>query len=140
MSGFRCQFCKGSLTKVHYPKLYNMAHLLPLNVFTASKGSNNYIFFLVHRPNYHCSSCIPVILQNCLHHRLMQHYTICDKIECGGWKPYRFGVNLQKDNRDVAVGCSQIYLASNHCILFCYMSCDVASTCSVRSRGIYDVD
>ena len=45
MSGFRCQFCKGSLTKVHYPKLYNMAHLLSLNVFTASKGSNNYILF-----------------------------------------------------------------------------------------------
>ena len=43
MSGFRCQFCKGSLTKVHYPKLYNMAHLLSLNVFTASEGSNNYI-------------------------------------------------------------------------------------------------
>ena len=42
MSGFRCQFCKGSLTKVHYPKLYNMAYL-SLNVFTASKGSNNYI-------------------------------------------------------------------------------------------------
>ena len=31
--------------KVHYPKLYNMAHLLSLNVFTASKGSNNYILF-----------------------------------------------------------------------------------------------
>ena len=46
MSGFRCQFCKGSLMKVHYPKLYNMAHLLlSLNVFTASKGSNNYILF-----------------------------------------------------------------------------------------------
>ena len=28
--------------KVHYPKLYNMAHL-SLNVITASKGSNNYI-------------------------------------------------------------------------------------------------
>ena len=28
--------------KVHYPKLYNMAHL-SLNVFTAPKGSNNYI-------------------------------------------------------------------------------------------------
>ena len=28
--------------KVHYPNLYNMAHL-SLNVFTASKGSNNYI-------------------------------------------------------------------------------------------------
>ena len=31
--------------KVHYPKLYNMAHLLSLNNFTASKGSNNYILF-----------------------------------------------------------------------------------------------
>ena len=30
--------------KVHYPKLYNMAHL-SLNVFTASKESNNYILF-----------------------------------------------------------------------------------------------
>ena len=34
----------GSLVKVHYPKLYNMGHL-SLNVFTASKGSNNYILF-----------------------------------------------------------------------------------------------
>ena len=32
--------------KVHYPKLYNMAHILSLNVFTASKGSNNYILFM----------------------------------------------------------------------------------------------
>ena len=32
--------------KVHYPKLYNMAHL-SLNVFTASKGSNNYILFYI---------------------------------------------------------------------------------------------
>ena len=39
--------------KVHYPKLYNMAHLLlSLNVFTASKGSNNYVLFL----NHICSS------------------------------------------------------------------------------------
>ena len=36
----------GSLMKVHYPKLYNMAHL-SLNVFTASKGSNNYILFAI---------------------------------------------------------------------------------------------
>ena len=34
MSGFRCQFCKGSLMKVHYPELYNMAHFFSLNVFT----------------------------------------------------------------------------------------------------------
>ena len=33
--------------KVHYPKLYNMAHLLSLNVFTASNGSNNYILFAI---------------------------------------------------------------------------------------------
>ena len=32
--------------KVHYPKLYNMAHL-SLNVLTASKGSNNYILFAI---------------------------------------------------------------------------------------------
>ena len=31
--------------KVYYPKLYNMTHL-SLNVFTASKGSNNYILFI----------------------------------------------------------------------------------------------
>ena len=31
--------------KVHYPKMYNMAHFFSLNVFTASKGSNNYILF-----------------------------------------------------------------------------------------------
>ena len=37
MSGFRCQICKGSLTKVHYPKLYNMAHLLALNVLLLPK-------------------------------------------------------------------------------------------------------
>ena len=29
--------------KVHYPKLYNMAHPLDL-YFTASKGSNNYFY------------------------------------------------------------------------------------------------
>ena len=34
--------------KVHYPKLYNMAHL-SLNVLTASKGSNNYILFIENR-------------------------------------------------------------------------------------------
>ena len=43
MSGFRCRFCKGSLMKVHYPKLYNMAHLFTFNAFTDFKGSNNYI-------------------------------------------------------------------------------------------------
>ena len=37
MSGFRCQFCIGSLTKVHYPKLYNMAHLLAFNVLLLPK-------------------------------------------------------------------------------------------------------
>ena len=37
LSGFRCQFGKGSLTKVHYPKLYNMAHHLALNVLLLPK-------------------------------------------------------------------------------------------------------
>ena len=31
-------FCKGSLMKVHYPKLYNMAHLLALNVVLLPKN------------------------------------------------------------------------------------------------------
>ena len=31
--------------KVHYAKLYNMVHFFFLNVFTASKGSNDYILF-----------------------------------------------------------------------------------------------
>ena len=48
MSGFRCRFCKGSLMKVHYPKLYNMAHLFTFNAFTDFKGSNNYILFAQH--------------------------------------------------------------------------------------------
>ena len=46
MSDFRCQFYNGSLMKVHYPKLHNIAHL-SLNVFTASKGSNNYILIAI---------------------------------------------------------------------------------------------
>ena len=33
--------------KVHYPKLYNMAHFFSLNIITASKGSNNYILFAI---------------------------------------------------------------------------------------------
>ena len=37
MSGFHCQFCEGSLMKVHYPKLYNMAHLLALDVLLLPK-------------------------------------------------------------------------------------------------------
>ena len=37
MSGFRYQFFKGSLTKVHNPKLYNMAHLFALNVLLLPK-------------------------------------------------------------------------------------------------------
>ena len=49
MSGFRCRFCKGSLMKVHYPKLYNMAHLLALNVLLLPKDLtiifiNNYFY------------------------------------------------------------------------------------------------
>ena len=32
--------------KVHYPKLYNIAHICLID-FTASKGSNNYILFAI---------------------------------------------------------------------------------------------
>ena len=44
MSGFRYQFCKGSLIKVHYPKLYNMAHLLALNVLLLPKDLTIILF------------------------------------------------------------------------------------------------
>ena len=47
--------------KVHYPKLYNMAHL-SLNVFTASKGSNNYILIFdindFHDFLFHLETCL----------------------------------------------------------------------------------
>ena len=46
MSDFRCQFCIGSLMKVHYPKLYNMAHLLALNVLLLPKDLT--IIFITH--------------------------------------------------------------------------------------------
>ena len=46
-SSLRNDSLKGSWMKVHYPKLYNMAHLFTLNVFTVSKGSNNYILFAI---------------------------------------------------------------------------------------------
>ena len=41
-SDHECLAFAASFVKGHYPKLYNMAHLFSLNVFTASKGSNNY--------------------------------------------------------------------------------------------------
>ena len=44
MSGFRCRFCKGSMTKVHYPKLYNMAHLLALYVLLLPKDLTIILF------------------------------------------------------------------------------------------------
>ena len=44
MSGFRRWFCKGSLTKVHYPKLYNMAHLLAFNVLLLPKDLTIILF------------------------------------------------------------------------------------------------
>ena len=47
--------------KVHYPKLYNMAHLLSLNVFTASKGSNNYIYY-----NFRTGEC-PTSMEIIIH-------------------------------------------------------------------------
>ena len=50
MSGFRCRFCKGSLMKVHYPKLYNMAHPLALNVLLLPKDLIIiFILLIIHR-------------------------------------------------------------------------------------------
>ena len=34
--------------KFHYSKLHNMIHLFALNVFSASKGSNNYFICILH--------------------------------------------------------------------------------------------
>ena len=45
MSDFRCQFCKGSLMKVHYPILYNMAHLA-LNVLLLPKDLTIILFVI----------------------------------------------------------------------------------------------
>ena len=42
--------------KVHYPKLYNMAHLFTSNVFTDFKGSNNYILLVVTVSNHRVDS------------------------------------------------------------------------------------
>ena len=57
--------------KVHYPKLYNMAHLLSLNVFTASKGSNNYILFVCFCIFYFASN-----LKICLFNKYMPEIEI----------------------------------------------------------------
>ena len=51
---FYCQFCKGSLMKVHYPKLYNMAHLLALTILLLPKDLT--IMFIC----YYCSWCCAV--------------------------------------------------------------------------------
>ena len=49
------QYCFTYACHVHYPKLYNMAHLLALYFFTASKGSNNYFYSqcLIKQYKYH---------------------------------------------------------------------------------------
>ena len=56
MSGFSCRFCKGSLMKVHYLKLYNMAHLLALNVLLLPKDLT--IIFISH--HYHLDESIVI--------------------------------------------------------------------------------
>ena len=52
---FRCQFCKGSLTKVHYPKLYNMAHLLAFNVLLLPKDLTIIFIYRFHESLRLCS-------------------------------------------------------------------------------------
>ena len=68
MSGFHCQFCKGSLMKVHYPKLYNMAHLLALNVLLLPKDL--IIIFILRN----CQGIKPVL---CIHVPDSGIYIIC---------------------------------------------------------------
>ena len=48
------QFCKGSVMQVHYPKLYNMTHLLALNVLLLPKDLT--IIFIC----YYCRWCCAV--------------------------------------------------------------------------------
>ena len=71
--------------KVHYPKLYNMAHLLSLNVFTASKGSNNYILFNRCYIGLFTLSVLSddFLLTEQLATRNMGIYTICDVTHFG---------------------------------------------------------
>ena len=59
--------------KVHYPKLYNMAHLLAL-YFTASKGSNNYFLLFIQLNNKQCRILTAFRTRN---HRL--------SVEMGRW-------------------------------------------------------
>ena len=40
--------------KVHYPKLYNMAHLLALNVLLLSKDLTIILLFIIGMPNRSC--------------------------------------------------------------------------------------
>ena len=63
MSGFRCQFCKGSLTKVHYPKLYNMAHLLSLNVLLLPKNLTIIFYLMLYLESMKASSYMFIFKQ-----------------------------------------------------------------------------
>ena len=45
---FSADVCSDEIP-IPYPKLYNIAHLFTFNVFTDSKGSNNYILFIAYR-------------------------------------------------------------------------------------------
>ena len=71
--------------KVHYPKLYNMAHL-SLNVFTASKGSNNYILFMYIYVIYN--------IYICLYNKKMLIYEIHDILATFGVLPMVKSANL----------------------------------------------
>ena len=49
--------------KVHYPKLYNMAHLLALNVLLLPKDLTLTIIFIVCCLAHRGSTCVFVLLQ-----------------------------------------------------------------------------
>ena len=76
MSGFRCQFCKGSLMTVHYPKLRVMAHLLASNILLLPKDLT--ITFIC----YYCSWCCAVWRPKSLpvHHPLCRLYFSFDPL------------------------------------------------------------
>ena len=87
--------------KVHYPKLYNMSHLLSLNVFTASKGSNNYILSNINK-NMIMYSISGVGTQSLVTRQLANMpfcWCVCVCVRGGGG--YRRGSSIGVEHRTV---------------------------------------
>ena len=68
---------------------------------------------------------------NLLLHRLMQHFTSCDKMEHGYWKPDGLDDKQQQRVHCVAVVFCPIAMTFNQINTFCHVTCDVSSICAV---------